>query len=109
TRPVMLLFVYLAGACERGLDVTDVTHHFLRLACGLEQRLFVGFRCEARVLTRVPHNLQLLAALHRRPGIVGNPRDATQRLEGIRWFGGFEPDRLLYTAHLPCFLVVERL
>ena len=40
-RHVILGLVHLAGARERGVDVADIAHHFLRLACGLDQLLLV--------------------------------------------------------------------
>jgi hypothetical protein len=107
-RHVIRSLVDLAGAREYGVDVADVAHHFLRFLGGLEQRLLVGLRIVARVLARVPRDLQLLATLHRRPDVVGNHRHAAQCLEGIRRFGWGDHHRLLHAAHLPRGLVVVR-
>ena len=41
-RHVILGLVHLAGAREHGIDVAGMAHHFLRLACGLDQRLLVS-------------------------------------------------------------------
>jgi hypothetical protein len=61
------------------------------------------------VRTAVPFDLQALASLECRPGVVGNHGDAAQRLKQVRRFESFDGQRLLNARHFERSLVIVRL
>ena len=84
SRRVVFRLVRLRRAGER-LDRRRPCCAPLCRACAtvVDQLRFEGIRIVVRVGPEVPIDLELLAALHGRPGIVGNHRHAAQRLESI--------------------------
>ena len=76
-RYVVRRFVNFGSARELSIHVARIAHHFAGLAGGIQQLLFVGFRFVGCVGTEIPFDLQLLAGLHRGPGIIGDHRNTT--------------------------------
>ncbi len=105
---VVVRLIYLATFGERRIRVTNITHYFARIVRGRSQFVLVRLRVVVFVWSVVPCDVQLLAALKCRPGVVGNYRNASQRLKS-RWGGErINCNRLLHARDLQRFFVVER-
>src|SRR5580700_11233695 len=99
-RDVIVRLHNLSALGERGIHVTDVSRHLAGLARGLLQLFLVRVRVVASIRTAVPNYIQFLASLKRGPGVVGNHRHASQRLEMMWRRKWLDRDGLLDTLHL---------
>ena len=80
-RDVVVGFDDLAALGEFGVDVAEFRDHLARLARGLLQLLLVFIGVVDAFGPWSQSDLQLLAALERSPGVVGDHRHAAQWLE----------------------------
>ncbi len=69
---------------ERGVDVAHVARRLARSVHRRAQLPPVRVGIVGGVRSQVPLDVQIGAAAHRRPGVVGQHRNAAPRLEGIR-------------------------
>ena len=81
---------------------------FARLARGLLQFLLIVGRVVAGVAAVVPVDLELLAAFECGPRVVGDDRDAAERLKRVRRLKRIDRDGLLHADHFQSRRIVDR-
>ncbi len=99
-RDVVVGLHRLGGAAHRGIDIAAVANHLARLVARGLHRAAVGGGIVSRVRAAVPVELERFAALHRRPGVVGDHRHAGQRRKRHRQRRALDLDDLHHAGHL---------
>ncbi len=92
-------FEHLAAPGEFRVDVAEIAEDLARLLRRRQQLLLERLRLEPAVRAVVPIDLELPAALERRPGAVGDHGDAAERLEQVRRLERVQPHRLQNALH----------
>ena len=104
---VVLRLDLLGGAGHDRGDVAVVADRRARLPRGLLERRLVRRGVVVRVRAVVPADLQRIPALHGRPGVLPDDRDAAQRVEVGRAGGALDRHHAHDAGHLERVGVVE--
>ena len=107
-RNVVVPFIYLAAFDKHRIRVTDIAHYFAWIVRGRAQLVLVLVRVKGFVWSVVPGDVQLFAALKRRPRVIRNHRDAANRLKSRRLLEWIDRNSLMHASDLQGFLVVVR-
>src|SRR6266481_5703799 len=107
-RNIVVRLIDLSTFGERSIRITDIAHYFAGIVGGRSQFVLVCLRVVGFVWPVVPCDVQLLAALKRRPRVIRNHRDATERLKRRCLLEWVDRNRLTHPGDLQGFLVVIR-
>src|SRR5260221_14591460 len=107
-RNVVVSFIDLSAFGKDSIRVPNAAHYLARIVGSRPQLVLVLIRVVRFVRSVVPRNVQFLAALKCRPGVIGNNRDPAQRLKRWRRLERINRNRLPHARDLQCFFVVVR-
>src|SRR5882724_6470213 len=100
--------MYLSAFAENRVRVANIAHYFAWIVGGLSQLVLVWLRVVTLVCSVVPGNIQFLATLKRRPGVVRDYRDSSEGLKPGRTLEWINRNNLTHTCDLQCCLMVIR-
>src|SRR6266571_809522 len=107
-RNIVVRLIDLSTFGERSIRITNIAHYFAGIVGGRSQFILVCVRVVGFVWSVVPCDVQLLAALKRRPGVIRNHRYAAKRLKRRCLLEWIDRNSLTHTYDLQGFLVVMR-